>query len=166
MIATGGGKLAKLTAKMERFAQGVADGLNQSDAYRGAYDCANMKPSTVHEAASRLAADYKVSARVHALQAQTARALARRRAWDRERLIQESETNLRMARHHGQFGPANKALESIGRAAGLFTERPWDDVVRINTVTAVLNRGQEDHEDDTPALEASYRVLPSESEAE
>lgn len=166
MKSTSDSKLAPLTAKMESFSQGVADDLNQSDAYRAAYDCTNMKASTIHEAASRLAADYKVSARIVSLQTQTADVLASRRAWDKERLIDESETNLRMARYLGQIAPANKALEIIGRATGVLTGQHREEPVQIRQVTIVLNHGHEDREDETPALEASYRMLPPADEAE
>jgi hypothetical protein len=33
----------KLTAKQEAFAQGIADGIGQADAYRMAYDAGGMK---------------------------------------------------------------------------------------------------------------------------
>lgn len=69
-----------LTAKQEAFAQAVASGMNQSDAYRSAYDAGNMAAKTVTEKASALAADGKVSARVAELKA----ALATKALWTRE----------------------------------------------------------------------------------
>ena len=68
-----------LTAKQEAFAQGMASGLNQSDAYRAAYDASGMKPSSVTEKASELAANVKVTSRVAELQA----ALADKQLWTR-----------------------------------------------------------------------------------
>ena len=68
-----------LTAKQEQFAQGIAAGLNQSDAYRAAYDASGMKPSSVTEKASELAANVKVTSRVAELQA----ALADKQLWTR-----------------------------------------------------------------------------------
>lgn len=57
-----------LTPQQEHFAQCVADGMNQSDAYRAAFD---IKPTTlaktVNEAASRMMANHKVRARVQDL---------------------------------------------------------------------------------------------------
>lgn len=62
-----------LTARQELFAQGVASGLDQSGAYRKAYPASlRWKSETVHESASRLAADRKVSTRVGELQALSA----------------------------------------------------------------------------------------------
>ena len=52
-----------LTPKQEKFAQLVADGMSQSDAYREAYN-SSAKPESVHVKASELMADVKVSVRV------------------------------------------------------------------------------------------------------
>ena len=70
----------KLTAKQEAFAQGIADGLGQADAYRMAYDAEGMKDSTVYSNASRLMNDSKIIARVAELKAQ----VAERQLWTRE----------------------------------------------------------------------------------
>jgi phage terminase small subunit len=62
-----------LTPKQELFAQGIASGLGQSAAYRSAYPSSlRWKPETVHECASKLAANHKVHTRVGALQAASA----------------------------------------------------------------------------------------------
>lgn len=58
-----------LTSQQEKFAQEVASGKTQSDAYRVAYPASRQwQPATVHQAASRLMADSKLSARVADLQ--------------------------------------------------------------------------------------------------
>ena len=69
-----------LTPKQEKFAQEVASGKSQADAYRAAYNCANSKPETVQAHASRLMADGTVSARVQELKAQ----LSEKALWTRE----------------------------------------------------------------------------------
>ncbi len=53
-----------LTPKQEKFAQSVASGKSQADAYRMAYNAENMKEETVWSNASVLMANNKVSARV------------------------------------------------------------------------------------------------------
>ena len=72
-----------LTAKQENFAQAVAGGMTQSDAYRSAYNAGKMKAETVQQVASRMMADRKVSARVDALKA----ALESKGLWTRERSV-------------------------------------------------------------------------------
>lgn len=56
-----------LTAKQEKFVQGIIEGMSQADAYRSAYSCKRMADKTVWENASRLMADSKVKARVQEL---------------------------------------------------------------------------------------------------
>jgi hypothetical protein len=55
---------SKLTEKQELFAQGLSEGLTNADAYRRAYDAANMKPNVLHNEASKLAQHNGVSKRL------------------------------------------------------------------------------------------------------
>lgn len=74
----------KLTAKQESFAQAVADGMNQSDAYRAAYKVRPAtKPESVNQNASRIMADVNVASRVKALQAE----LANKCLWTRQQSV-------------------------------------------------------------------------------
>lgn len=56
-----------LTAKQEAFAQAVASGMTQADAYRSAYDAENCTDKSVIEIASQLMRDLNVSSRVSEL---------------------------------------------------------------------------------------------------
>jgi phage terminase small subunit len=57
-----------LTAKQEKFAQGIAlENMNYSAAYRSAYDTKKMSDKTVNEKASLLASDDKVRTRIKEL---------------------------------------------------------------------------------------------------
>lgn len=69
-----------LTAKQEVFAQAIADGMTQADAYRTAYDASRMKDSSIHVNASKLLSDAKVSQRVAELKAH----LSTKALWTRE----------------------------------------------------------------------------------
>jgi hypothetical protein len=84
---------AKLTAKQEAFAQGIADGLGQADAYRMAYDAANMKDETVYPNASRLMSNSKVLARVAELKSQ----VAEKQLWTREMSVKGLMSAYRIA---------------------------------------------------------------------
>ncbi len=59
----------KLTSKQTKFVQGVLRGLSQSDAYRAAYDCANMADNSIWREASVLMTNPKVTQRLKTLQA-------------------------------------------------------------------------------------------------
>lgn len=68
-----------LTAKQEQFAQAIASGMNQSDAYRSAYDAANMKAETVQNSAYKVLLNGEVTARIDRLKAE----LAEKQLWTR-----------------------------------------------------------------------------------
>jgi hypothetical protein len=55
------------SAQQEKFAQAIASGVNQSEAYRKAYKAGNMSPKQVHEEACKLAGSPKVAQRIQKL---------------------------------------------------------------------------------------------------
>ena len=59
-----------LTAKQEKFVQGIIEGLSQADAYRAAYPKQKMSDKTIWETASKLMNNPKVIARVNELRNQ------------------------------------------------------------------------------------------------
>jgi hypothetical protein len=69
-----------LTFKQEAFAQAIADGMTQADAYRSAYDAEGMADNTIYSKASVLMSDGKVAERVRELKA----ALSEKVLWTRE----------------------------------------------------------------------------------
>lgn len=73
----------KLTAKQEKFAQCIADGKNQSDAYRLAYDAGGMKPETINSKAYQMLKKDQIRARVAELKT----ALESKGLWTREKSV-------------------------------------------------------------------------------
>lgn len=73
----------KLTDKQERFAQAVASGMTQADAYRTAYDAGDMKPETIWKRATELMNNGKVAGRVNELKG----AIAAKLLWTREKSV-------------------------------------------------------------------------------
>jgi len=69
-----------LTAKQEAFAQGLANGLGQADAYRAAYDAASMKDATIYNRAGDLMKNGEITARVALLK----QGVASKQLWSRE----------------------------------------------------------------------------------
>lgn len=72
-----------LTAKQEAFAQALADGMTQADAYRKAYSVRDATTKSVHELASKLAKNTKVASRVDELRGK----LEEKALWTRERSV-------------------------------------------------------------------------------
>jgi len=72
-----------MTSKQESFAQAVASGMTQSDAYRSAYDCENSSDKVIWNEASLLMGNQEVSVRVESLKAE----LAAKALWTREQSV-------------------------------------------------------------------------------
>lgn len=73
--------MGDLTPKQEKFAQCVADGMSQADAYRNSFDCSpTTKPETIQKRASELMSDGVIAGRVKELREK----LAERALWTRE----------------------------------------------------------------------------------
>jgi hypothetical protein len=76
--------IMKLTAKQERFAQCIADGMTQADAYRNSFSAGKMTDKQIWEEASKVASNPKVAQRVTDLKA----ALEAKALWSREKSVQ------------------------------------------------------------------------------
>jgi phage terminase small subunit len=61
------GTMDKLTSKQEAFAQAVAGGMTQADAYRSSYDVKTATAKSIQELASTLMKNVKVASRVTSL---------------------------------------------------------------------------------------------------
>ena len=112
----------KLTAKQEAFSHCVASGSGtQSHCYREIYDCEKSSPSVIWSESSRLLANPMVTARVNQLKS---RIEAQRQAQgisDRQRVLER----LRQMIDTAEPTDSNKlrALELLGRSAGVFVDR-------------------------------------------
>ena len=116
----------KLTGKQMAFADNVIKGMDQTAAYRAAgYSTENMADKTVWEAASRLFANSKVSARINASRRRL-EAAAVHTAMSLRHLI-ENEL-LAMIKEPETEGGKLRALELLGRSsrASFFTDRVAD----------------------------------------
>ena len=119
-VKGGASILTGLTDKQEAFAQAVASGKNQSEAYRLAYDAERMAPNTVWGEACRLLSHPQVAARLMVLNQEKEsqrRMMAVSRA---ERVLQRLETLADGAQTESVRVRAN---ELLGKTAGLFTDQ-------------------------------------------
>jgi phage terminase small subunit len=109
-----------LTAKQEQFALSIAEGTTQADAYRQAYDASGMKDGTVWSEAARLMRRPHVTARVEELRAEA-------EVVRQGLLMSREEAILGRLEHEAMTAKTDsariRALELLGRHAGMFTER-------------------------------------------
>ena len=143
-----------LTAKQERFAQLVASGLTQSDAYRQAYDALpDSLPDTTWSNASQLAHIPQVISRIEEIRATLQAAAVAEIAWDKARLVREADRHRKLALGGGWrgVGSANGALEIIGRATGILSDKPRDQApVQITRIVVVLSDGRTEPRPELP----------------
>lgn len=110
---------SKLTPKQEKFAQGIAKGLNLSDAYRASYDAGGMSDAVINNKASLLSKRGDVRVRVDELREPVIKSVG---------ITLESHLNdllelRRLASEDGQFSAAISAEVARGKAAGIIVDK-------------------------------------------
>jgi len=164
----------KLTAKQDHFARLVAlEGLNQSQAYRQAYDAGNMKPATIRNNAYMLMQNSDVAAMVAELRGGT-RHESLVNAKDLVEKLQEIATA--PIQKPVKVADQLSAIDKLAKMGGFYRDDRKDrEPVRITQVTVVLDRGNgekatETHPLDTPdfpppgTVDAESWALPEELE--
>ena len=122
-----------LTPKQEIFVQNIVKGMSQADAYRSAYSAKKMSDKTIHEAASRLMADSKVSARVKELRGQidkeTIMSAQKRLEW-----LTEAIANDDIA-----INDKLKAIDIMNRMQGEYTQKVEASVTNAVNINIELS---------------------------
>lgn len=129
-----------LTAKQEKFCQGVAKGFNYSGAYRVAYNAGGMKKETVNRKAIELLENGKITARIDELK-QKATEEIKYTVEDSFRKLSEIQV---LAIKNKKLSDAIKAEELKGKLKGFYIEKK--DVTlggSINVMPSVKLDGQE-----------------------
>jgi len=112
--------MKQLTPKQEKFAQGVAKGLSQSDAYREAYSVKETtKPESVNQTASQLMAEPHIHSRVSELREKGAKKAVITLQSHLARLEELGQA----AAKSGQHGAAITAEIARAKAAGLLSDK-------------------------------------------
>ena len=125
-----------LTSQQEKFAQSVASGMNQSDAYRAAYKVKETtKPESVNQNASRLMADVNIASRVEELRAPIVKAAQ----ITLETHLNDLKGLRNMATKAEQYSAAISAEVARGKAAGLYV-----DIVKSTVTTRTLDPLKDD----------------------
>ena len=109
-----------LTPAMIRFAQGVIEGKSRRQAYRDAYPNAKGADATISACAHRLSKDPRIKQMIQTGWDETAEALA----YDRAAQIRYVNRALvALSKAGKQEGTRLRALELLGRAAGMYREQ-------------------------------------------
>ena len=144
-----------LTPKQEKFAQAVASGMTQADAYRHAYNAENMTDSTIWSRASELAADGKVSGRIKALQ----ESAAIDALWSRELSIKTKRQALQLALEKKDSRAIIQAGDALDRLYGYEPPKRVDVTSSDGSMSPNKRRPFEDLTDEELDEELARRGL-------
>lgn len=131
------GKKMDLTDKQEKFAQAIAKGFNQSDAYREAYTAENMSKEAIGVEACRVMNNPKVSLRVKELKE---RNLEKNYDRDVRYYLEKLEEIRQKAVAEGQYSAAVSAIKEDAKISGVYVEKAEvkNNVEMIKEVTFVV----------------------------
>lgn len=145
-----------LTPQQEAFAVAVAAGSNLSDAYRKAYPRSlKWLPETVHEKASRMASNAKVSARIAALRAAAEQLSTLEAARVLDEIAKLAHSDIAGVWHEDgrvklphELDPATRAAVASFEidAKGLVKYRFWDKNAALEKAAKHLGLYKEDHD--------------------
>jgi hypothetical protein len=124
------GRDKRMTAKMHAFASNIVQGMSPSDAYRRAYDTANMSEASIVSDANRLLKDARITQLLESFWVTL-----------KENVIADNQATRRhimsqLFDHAERAGERTsdklKALELMGRAIGMFTDKVESKVEEVN----------------------------------
>lgn len=121
MPAGSPGRPRPLTPAQLQFAQGVISGLSRRAAYRAAYPKAQGSDATISACAHRLCRDPRIARLIETGWSETAETLAEDRAAVERYVLRQLVS---MSKAGRQEGSRLKALELLGRASGLWRDKP------------------------------------------
>jgi hypothetical protein len=105
-----------LTSKQEMFAQGVASGLKQAEAYRQSYNVVYMKQATVDNSAYKLRQQGEITARIEELRQPVSEATG----LTIKTHLNELQRLKQLAILAGNYGAAIRAEELRGKICGFY----------------------------------------------
>jgi hypothetical protein len=120
----------RVTAKQRLFASLIVQGSSPRDAYRKAYNCLTANESTIATSANRLMNDPKVSVLLQSSLDKREENLVSDAVATRRHVMTEL---LEHAQSMKSEGSKLKALELIGRAVGMFTDKVETKVEEVST---------------------------------
>lgn len=131
--------MAALTPKQEAFAQAIASGKSQAEAYRIAFNAGKMKPETIYKRASELMTDGEVTGRVQELREPA----VKNAQLTLETHLSDLQKLRNMAVKKEQYSAAISAEIARGKAAGLYVEKVDSTVTSKDMQITIRRAGSE-----------------------
>lgn len=130
----------KLTAKQELFAQCIADGMGQTDAYRTAYDAEGMKDVTLYPLASKVMSNHKVATRIAELKSM----VVEKQLWTREMSVKGLIQAYRIAQDAKTSTGMTAAVKELNVMHG------FNEPTKLSITGSMVQRIQREVIDDNP----------------
>lgn len=121
---------ARLTAKQRAFASYIVAGNSPSDAYRKAYETTTANDSTIAVSANKLMKDHRISALIGSVFDGAKDKIVADAVATRRFVMEQLHDKAKSAKTEGS---QLKALELMGRAVGMFTDKVEQKVEEIST---------------------------------
>lgn len=119
--------MQKLTAKQDKFARLVAEGKDQSTAYREAYNTSKMKPETVTNEAYKLMQNHDITARIAELKKEFTKNLDIISTITVERQIKYTQKAIQECLKLRDFNNYLKAMDMQNKLIGLYAPTKTDN---------------------------------------
>ncbi len=132
-------RVRPLTVSQALFAQGLIQGKTYKQAYKDAYPSATGTDGSITTSAYRLSRDSRIAAMVNDALEETAEHLAEDRAATQRFVMRQLVHHAKAAK---QEGTKLKALELLGKSAGLFTQGEADKAEPITADQLKRELGQ------------------------
>ena len=120
----------RLTSKMQVFVNNILSGMSPAIAYKNAYNVRTDNHATIVASANKLMADPRINTLLEALSEEYRRKVIDNAVSTREHVMAELFKHAQQAK---QEGTKLKALELMGRAVGMFTDKVEQKVEEIST---------------------------------
>lgn len=122
----------KLTAKQEAFAQAIADGMTQADAYRAAFAVKpTTKPQSIWDSASKVMANPEVAHRVAELKEK----LENKALWSREMSVHALVQAYKVAKEQTSATGMTGAVKELNAMHGFNAPQKHDVNVDLPVIT-------------------------------
>ena len=121
---------ARLTAKQRAFASYIVQGNSPSEAYRKAYETSTGNDSTVAVSANKLMKDERISALIGSVFEASKETIIADSVATRRYVMEQLHAKVQEGKTEGT---QLKALELMGRAVGMFTDKVEQKVEEIST---------------------------------
>jgi hypothetical protein len=132
-------RVRALTVSQSLFAQGLIQGKTYKQAYKDAYPSATGTDGSITTSAYRLSRDSRIAAMVNDALEETAEHLAEDRAATQRYVLRQLVAHSKSAK---QEGTKLKALELLGKSAGLFTQGEADKAEPVTAEQLKRELGQ------------------------